>query len=62
HLYEPTINSFLRLIGQNGFTVLDHFTYSRRDPVSKANFLSRLMNRKLKWGTNLSFIVTPVQA
>lgn len=59
HLYEPTIKSFLRLISQNNFKVLDYYTYSRKDIVSNANPFARLFHRTFKWGTNLSFIVTP---
>ena len=59
HLYEPTIKSFLKLIDQNNFKVLEYYTYSRKDPVSDGSFLSRFVNRTLKIGTNLSFIVTP---
>jgi hypothetical protein len=60
-LYEPTAKSFLQLIGQNNFKVLDYFTYSRKDPVSDAGLFSRVFNRTLKMGTNLSFIVTPAK-
>lgn len=61
HLYEPTIKSFLQLIKQNNFTVLDYYTYSRKDPVSDSGFFTKLFNRTLKKGTNLSFIVTPAK-
>lgn len=59
HLYEPTIKSFLQLIKQNNFRVLDYYTYSRKDPVSNSGLFTRLINRSMKIGTNLSFIVTP---
>ena len=59
HLFEPTINSMKYLFEKNEFKVLDFFTYSRRDPASNKSFFTKLMNRKLHWGTNLSFIVTP---
>jgi 2-polyprenyl-3-methyl-5-hydroxy-6-metoxy-1,4-benzoquinol methylase len=61
HLYEPTIKSFLQLIQQNNFKVLDYFTYSRKDPVSDSGLFTKLFNRTLKKGTNLSFIVTPAK-
>lgn len=57
HLYEPTINSMKYLFNKNGFEILDYFTYSRRDPASNKNLLSKLLNRVLYFGTNLSFIV-----
>lgn len=59
HLFEPTIKSMKYIMEKNGFKILDFFTYSRKDPASNKNFISRLMNRTLKLGTNLSFIVTP---
>jgi len=62
HLYEPTIQSFLKLIRQNNFRVLDYFTYSRKDIVSDSNLFARFYHRNLKIGTNLSFIVTPGRA
>ncbi len=61
HLYEPTIKSFLQLIRQNNFRVLDYFTYSRKDIVSDSNPFARFYHRFLKIGTNLSFIATPVK-
>ena len=59
HLYEPNVKSMLRLLEANHFEVLDYFTYSRRDPVSKNSVFSRLSNRFLHLGSNLSFIVRP---
>ncbi len=59
HLYEPTIKSFLKLIEQNNFQVLDYYTYSRKDPVSNGGLFTKFFNRTLKVGTNLTFIVTP---
>jgi 2-polyprenyl-3-methyl-5-hydroxy-6-metoxy-1,4-benzoquinol methylase len=59
HLYEPNVKSMLMLLKANHFDVLDYFTYSRKDPVSKRSILSRLSNRFLHLGSNLSFIVRP---
>ncbi len=59
HLYEPTIKSMKYIMEKNGYKILDHFTYSRRDPASKKSVLSKLLNRTFMFGTNLSFIVTP---
>lgn len=61
HLYEPTIKSFLQLLKQNNFKVLDYYTYSRKDPVSESGFFTKFFNRTLKKGTNLSFIATPIK-
>lgn len=59
HLFEPTVNAMRFLVEKNGYAILDHFTYSRKDPVSKGSFFTRFMNRQLFTGSNLSFIVTP---
>jgi SAM-dependent methyltransferase len=59
HLFEPTLAAMKYIVAKNGYTVLDHFTYSRKDPVSNQSLFSRIWNRWLKIGSNLSFIVTP---
>jgi 2-polyprenyl-3-methyl-5-hydroxy-6-metoxy-1,4-benzoquinol methylase len=59
HLFEPTIKSMKYLLGKHGFEILEHYTYSRRDPVSNSSLWSRLVNRGLKQGTNLAFITRP---
>jgi|SRR6185312_14852155 len=61
HLYEPTVKSMLSLLKANNFDVLDYFSYSRRDPVSDQSVFSRLFNRNLHLGSNLSFITRPVR-
>ncbi len=61
HLYEPNVKSMLRLLEDNRFEVLDYFSYSRKDPVSKHSVFSKLFNRFLHKGSNLSFIVRPVR-
>jgi len=61
HLYEPNVTSMLRLLKSNQFEVLDFFTYSRKDPVSRHNIFSKLSNRFLHLGSNLSFIVRPMR-
>jgi len=58
HLFEPNVKSMLLLLEKHNFKVLDYFSYSRKDPASKKSFLSRLTNRKLHKGSNLSFITT----
>jgi SAM-dependent methyltransferase len=62
HLYEPTIPSFRRLIAQNGFEVLACYTYSRKDPVSDANLLTRLFHSYFRLGSNITFITTLIKA
>ncbi|HXL57933.1 MAG TPA: methyltransferase domain-containing protein [Chitinophagaceae bacterium] len=57
HLYEPTIRSFKYLLQKNGFQILEFYTYSRRDPASNSNFISKFLNRFLKIGSNITFII-----
>jgi 2-polyprenyl-3-methyl-5-hydroxy-6-metoxy-1,4-benzoquinol methylase len=59
HLFEPTVPSMLQFLKDNNYKVLDYFSYSRKDPVSKGSVLSKLTNRMLHIGSNLSFITTP---
>ncbi len=54
HLFEPTIQSMLRFISDNGFKVLDYYTYSRRNMAVDTVF-DKIYNRKLKLGSNLRF-------
>ncbi len=61
HLYEPNVKSMLRLLKSNNFEVLDYFSYSRKDPVSQHSVFSKLFNRFLHKGSNLSFIVRPLK-
>ena len=62
HLFEPTIRSMKYLLAKNGFEILEHYTYSRKDPVSDQTVFSKFMNRWLKKGTNLAFITRPMKA
>jgi SAM-dependent methyltransferase len=59
HLFEPTVPSMLRFLSENNYAVLDFFSYSRKDPVSNGSPFSKLTNRTLHIGSNLSFITTP---
>jgi 2-polyprenyl-3-methyl-5-hydroxy-6-metoxy-1,4-benzoquinol methylase len=61
HLYEPNVKSMLRLFKNNNFEILDYFSYSRKDPVSNHSIFSKLFNRILHKGSNLSFIVRPMK-
>lgn len=56
HLFEPVVPAMDYLLDSCGFEVLDHFTYSRRDPASNSSLSSRIFNRILKQGSNLSYI------
>jgi len=49
-------------LAKNGFEILEHYTYSRKDPVSDQTVFSKFMNRWLKKGTNLAFITRPMKA
>ena len=57
HLFEPTIRSFKYLLRKNGFEIIEYYTYSRRDPASNSGILSKILNRQLRLGSNLAFIV-----
>lgn len=59
HLFEPTIKSMKYLCKQNGFRVLNYYTYSRKDTIANKP-LSRIMQRKLKTGSNLRFYLQKV--
>jgi len=59
HLFEPTVPSMLRFLKENNYEVLDFFSYSRKDPVSNGSMMSKLTNRSMHIGSNLSFITTP---
>ena len=59
HLFEPTVKSMKKFLESNNFKILDYFTYSRKDPASNSSFISKLTNRNLHIGSNLSFITTP---
>lgn len=57
HLYEPTIKSFKYLIANNGMKIIDFYTYSRKDPASDKNLISKFTNRFFHLGSNLTFIL-----
>jgi SAM-dependent methyltransferase len=59
HLFEPTLPSMRLLLTRNGYEILDHYSYSRRDPTSSRSPVARLVHRALKVGSNLAFIVRP---
>jgi 2-polyprenyl-3-methyl-5-hydroxy-6-metoxy-1,4-benzoquinol methylase len=58
HLFEPNISSMLHLFGDTGYTILDYYSYSRKD-MDASTWFGKLYNRKLKLGSNLRFFVTP---
>jgi SAM-dependent methyltransferase len=60
HLFEPTLDSMKYLLKKNNFEILEAYTYSRRDPVSKGSIFSKFLNRIMKIGSNLAFITKPV--
>ncbi|HYE54968.1 MAG TPA: class I SAM-dependent methyltransferase [Chitinophagaceae bacterium] len=59
HLFEPTIRSMKFMLQKNNYQVLEYYTYSRKDPASNKSLLSRLTNRWMKIGSNLTFITRP---
>jgi SAM-dependent methyltransferase len=62
HLFEPTLPSMRFLLARNGYEILDHHSYSRRDPASRRTPLARLVHRGLKVGSNLAFVARPRRA
>lgn len=58
HMFEPTIPSFLKFVAENGYKVLEYYTYSRSD-MDASTFFGKIYNRKLKLGSNLRFFLTP---
>jgi 2-polyprenyl-3-methyl-5-hydroxy-6-metoxy-1,4-benzoquinol methylase len=58
HIFEPTITSILRFISDNGYKVLEYYTYSRSD-MDASTIFGKVYNRKLKLGSNLRFFLTP---
>ena len=57
HLHQTDLLFLdLNMPAKNGYQVLKYFTYSRKDPTSSKNFISRLLNRELKLGSNITFI------
>lgn len=58
HLFEPTIKSTLKFLAENGFEVLEYYTYSRKD-MDATSLFGRIYNRRLKQGSNLRFFATP---
>ena len=59
HLFEPTIKSMKYILEKNSYEILEHYTYSRRDPASNGSLFSKLMNRSFKVGSNITFISRP---
>lgn len=59
HLFEPTIRSMKYLLALNEYDILEYYTYSRKDPASNSSLKSRILNRGLKIGSNLTFITRP---
>ncbi|MDR2010716.1 MAG: class I SAM-dependent methyltransferase [Bacteroidales bacterium] len=57
HLFEPTIKSTIKFLNENGFDILEYYTYSRKDP-DVSTLSGKILNRKLKTGSNLRFFVT----
>ncbi|MBA7529786.1 hypothetical protein ES705_21985 [subsurface metagenome] len=54
HLFEPAIGSMKYLCKKNGFDIINYYTYSRKDPVSR-KILSQLIHKRLRIGSNVRF-------
>jgi 2-polyprenyl-3-methyl-5-hydroxy-6-metoxy-1,4-benzoquinol methylase len=61
HLFEPTIPSMDRILQSNQYDILEYYTYSRKDPVSRKSIFTKMMHRTLRLGSNLAFITRPKQ-
>lgn len=59
HLYEPGYPGMSRLFKQNGFKILDYYTYSRKDLISE-KLPAKLFQRGFKAGSNLRFYVKSI--
>ena len=59
HLYEPGYPGMNQLFRQNGFKILDYYTYSRKDLVSE-KLPMKLFHRGFKAGSNLRFYVKTI--
>jgi 2-polyprenyl-3-methyl-5-hydroxy-6-metoxy-1,4-benzoquinol methylase len=59
HLFEPTIRGMKYLFNQNNFSILNYYTYSRKDPVSGSR-INWLIQRKFKIGSNLRYYLKKV--
>jgi ubiquinone/menaquinone biosynthesis C-methylase UbiE len=60
HLFEPNIPSLVKFFNDNGFQILEYYTYSRKD-MDASSWFGKIYNRKFKQGSNLRFFVTPVK-
>ncbi len=58
HLFEPTIKSLKKLFENNGYKVLEYYTYSRKD-MNVSTLFGLIYNRFFKLGSNIRFFVTP---
>jgi 2-polyprenyl-3-methyl-5-hydroxy-6-metoxy-1,4-benzoquinol methylase len=59
HLYEPGYPGMSQLFKQNGFKILDYYTYSRKDLISEKQPM-KLFQRGFKAGSNLRFYVKTI--
>ena len=61
HLFEPTIPATIRFFEDNGFEVLEYYSYSKKD-MDATTLFGKIYNRWLKLGSNLRFFVKPIQS
>jgi len=54
HLFEPTVKSMFNFIESNGFKVIKHYTYSRKD-MDSSTLRGLFYNRFLKAGSNIRY-------
>jgi len=58
HLFEPTVKSMLYLFNNNGYYIVDYYSYSRKKNTDSSWF-GRIYHRKFRLGSNLKFVVKP---
>lgn len=59
HLFEPTLKAMKHLFDSENYKIIESYSYSRKRSPTASPFWS-FYYRKLFFGTNLRFIVTPV--
>lgn len=58
HLFEPHLKSLRYLVENNGFEILEMFTYSSRE-TSNESIFSDVFHKQLKWGSKIRLFAKP---
>ena len=54
HLFEPTVKSMKKFVTENGYQILDYYSYSRKNMTARGG-VAFLFNRWMYLGSNLRF-------